>query len=235
MGSCGLPFVAMGDQVKIHRDPRTQPVQATEQALGVVGVVRRQPVTDLDQRPWQVQLRAVHGEQPMPLPERPPAGFVGASEQLSVSAPETGSRLLWPGRCTSPRATPETPAAARHPAGGTGPTVRPGSPRTLAGFSKTPGGRGIAPRSACSANADVAAIAGRSRGPPSPPRPATGTTVRPGSSHPALSCRAAQRVVAPSSAASGNPDPAGGRKTPFGVRPDPLPWVSPRNCQLAAR
>ena len=37
-------------------------------------------------------------------------------------------------------------------------------PRTPAGFSKTPGGRGTAPRATCSANADAAEhVAGRSR------------------------------------------------------------------------
>ena len=97
MRPCGLPFVAMGDQVKIHRDPRTQPIQATEQALGVVGVVRRQPVTGLEQRPWQVQLRAVHGEQPMPLPARPAAGVVGAAEQFGVQHPKQVLVYFGPG------------------------------------------------------------------------------------------------------------------------------------------
>ena len=88
MGQRGLSFVAMGDQVEVHRDARAQPVQTTEQALGVVRVVRRGAVAGRDQRARQVQLRAVHREQPMPLPARPHGGLAGAPEQLGVQCAE---------------------------------------------------------------------------------------------------------------------------------------------------
>ena len=88
MGQRGLSFVAMGDQVEVHRDARAQPVQTTEQALRVVRVVRRGAVAGLEQRARQVQLRAVHREQPMPLPARPHAGLAGAPEQLGVQRAE---------------------------------------------------------------------------------------------------------------------------------------------------
>ena len=55
---------------------------------GVVRVVRRGAVAGCDQRARQVQLRAVHREQPMPLPARPHGGLAGAPEQLGVQCAE---------------------------------------------------------------------------------------------------------------------------------------------------
>ena len=66
--ACHLAFIAMGYEVEIDGDFRLQLIQTTQQALGVVCVVRRGSVTVLNQRAWQIDSRPIDGENPVSVP-----------------------------------------------------------------------------------------------------------------------------------------------------------------------
>ena len=61
-------FIAMGDDIKVHRNPGFQPVQTTHHPLRIIGVVRGTAVAGFDQRPRQIDFRPVNGMNPVVLP-----------------------------------------------------------------------------------------------------------------------------------------------------------------------
>ena len=75
----------MGAKVERDRDFLWKLNQATEQALRIVARVRRRAIPAMDQRPRQVELRAVDREQAV----SPPRGRAGGTlEDLGMHAPE---------------------------------------------------------------------------------------------------------------------------------------------------
>ena len=78
----GGALVAVREEVEIDRDAGLQPEQATEQALGVVGLRAGRAVAGCGQWAGQVQFGAVDGEHPVAVPET--GGQVGAAEDLGM-------------------------------------------------------------------------------------------------------------------------------------------------------
>ena len=76
-------------EIEVDRQLEPQLVQAADQALRVVGIVRRRPVAFRDQWTRQVHLRAVDGEDPVPSPQ-----FAGLS---SIRPAASGNLLEDPG------------------------------------------------------------------------------------------------------------------------------------------
>ena len=74
------PVIEVGPQVERNRELRRKLNQAVEQALRIVAQARRRSVAAMDQRPRQVELRAVDRKQTM----EPPAG--GRVARLRISA-----------------------------------------------------------------------------------------------------------------------------------------------------
>ena len=67
MGQGGLPLVLVAEQVEVDRDPVIEPAEDADHALGIVGAGRG-AVAARGEIPRQGDLRAVDGEDPVPLP-----------------------------------------------------------------------------------------------------------------------------------------------------------------------
>ena len=80
MGERGGALIAVGMQVEVDGEFRAQFVEATQQALRIVGPFLRQGVAGAEQWARQVDLRAVDREDPVPLPLR----ALGTLEDLGV-------------------------------------------------------------------------------------------------------------------------------------------------------
>ena len=93
----GGPLVGVAVQVEVDGRLCSEAVERAEQALRVVGVLVRQPVSVLQQLPRHVDLAAVDGEEPMPLPAPVAVVFAGRVEDGAVDLPEGVLVELLPG------------------------------------------------------------------------------------------------------------------------------------------
>ena len=92
-----LALVLMRVEVEVDGDFRPQLVQAAYQALRVMRHTRWRPVAFLDQRPRQVYLGAVHGEDPVPFPSLAGIGQAGLFENPAMENLEHVLVQLGPG------------------------------------------------------------------------------------------------------------------------------------------
>ena len=96
MPECGPPLVAMGQQCEVARQATADLVQTDEQSLRAVRLRRGRGVAFPHQFPGQVELEAVDGEVPQPLPQRG-AVRAGMPQHGGVDAPKHVRADLGPG------------------------------------------------------------------------------------------------------------------------------------------